>query len=75
MPTLDLAAYVGLLVVGLLGLCVTALVLLRDKAHDPWHVATHWVWCPRYERCARVEFTQRPSLPMRVRQSGSGNLL
>lgn len=68
MPTLNLAAYVGLLVVGLLGLCVTALVLMRDKAHEPWHVATHLVWCPRYERRARVEFTERVQTGMATRR-------
>ena len=68
MPTLDLAAYAGVLVIGFWALCVTALVLMRDKAHEPWHAATHWVWCPRDERCARVEFRERVQTGLATRR-------
>lgn len=68
MPTLDLAVYAGLLVIGLFALCATVLVLMRDKAYEPWHAAARWVWCPRYERWAWVEFTERVQTGLAIRR-------
>jgi hypothetical protein len=59
MPTIDLAAYAGFLIVVLLALCFLALVLMADTTHAAPHVVVRRVRCGRYGRTAQVEFTER----------------
>lgn len=59
MPTIDLAAYAGVLIVVLLALCCLALVLMADTTHVAPHAVVRQVRCSRYGRIAQVEFIER----------------
>jgi hypothetical protein len=69
MPAIGLTtASVGALVVVFLGVCVAALMSMWDRAHVPPHKVMRWVWCPRYERTARVDFIERVQTGFTVRK-------
>jgi hypothetical protein len=67
MPTIDLAAYTGFLIVFLLVLCVVALVLMADTTSVAPHVVLRRVRCGRYGRTAQVEFTERIQCGLAIR--------
>ncbi len=67
MPTIDLSAYAGLLIIILLIGCFGALVLMRDRGHAAPRVVSHVVWCPRHRRTVAVEFNERVQTGMAFR--------
>lgn len=67
MPSMDLAAYAGVIVVAIFGACVAALVAMRDTTHAAPHTVSRWVRCPRHERVAMVDFTERMQTGLAMR--------
>jgi hypothetical protein len=67
MPTIDLAAYAGFLIVFMLALCLVALVLMADTTHVAPHMVLRRVHCGRYGRTAEVEFTERVQCGLALR--------
>jgi hypothetical protein len=68
MPTLDLAAHAGLIVIVVLAALFGLLVYLRDPVHAAPHTVSRAVRCPRRGRTAVVEFNERVQTGFAVRQ-------
>jgi hypothetical protein len=67
MPSIDLSAYAGLLIIILLVGCFGTLFHMRDRDHAAPRLVSRFVWCPRHQRTVAVEFNERVQTGMASR--------